>query len=76
MLSLPTRLGGSGSKIFAEISENEYKNSTRITSNLQDQILGTNNDKGKTSGEIKAEREKRNQEKLRQFLATSHEKKE
>ena len=76
MLSLPTRLGGLGLKIFAEISENEYKNSTRITSNLPDHILGTNNDEGKTRGEIKAEREKRNQEQLRQFLATSHEKKE
>ena len=73
MLSLPTRLGGLGLKIFAETAENEHKDSTRITSNLQAQILGTNNNEGKTRGEIKAEREKRNQEKLQQFLATSDE---
>ena len=74
MLSLPTRLGGLGLKIIAEVAENEYKDSTRITSNLQDQILGTNNNAGKSRGEIKAEREKRNKEKLQQFLATSEEK--
>ena len=74
MLSLPTRLGGLGLKIFAETAENEYKDSTRITSNFQAQILGTNNNKGKTRDEIKAECEKGNQEKLRQFLATSDEK--
>ena len=39
MLSLPTRLGGSDLKIFAETAENEYKDSTRITSNLQAQFL-------------------------------------
>ena len=74
MLSLPKRLGGLDLKIFAETAENEYKDSTRITSNLQVQILGTNNNEGKTRGEIKAQREKRNQEKLRQFLAISDEK--
>ena len=61
-------------KIFTEAAENECKDLTRITSNLQAQIFGTNNSEGKTRGEIKAEREKRNQEKLQQFLATSDEK--
>ena len=74
MISLPTRLGGLGLKIFAETAENEYKDSTRITSNLQAQILATNNDEGKTRGEIITERDERNQEKLWQFLATSDEK--
>ena len=74
MLSLLTCLGGLGLKIFAEITEIEHKDSTRITSNLQAQILGTNKNEGKTRGEIKADREKRNQEKLRQFLATLDEK--
>ena len=74
MLSLAIRLGGLGLKIFAEIAENEHKDSTRTTSNLQAQILQTNSNEGKTRGEIKAECEKRNQEKLRQFLATSDEK--
>ena len=64
MLSLPTRLGGLGLKIFAETAENEYKDWTKITLNLQAQILGTKNKQDKTRGEIKAEREKRNQEKL------------
>ena len=73
-LSLPTRLGGLGLKIFAETAENEYKASTRITSNLQSQILGINNNEGKPRGETKTEREKRNKETLRQFLATSDEK--
>ena len=59
MLSLRTRLGSLGLKIIAEVAENKYKDSTRITSNLQDQILGTNNNEGKSKGEIKAEREKR-----------------
>ena len=72
--SLPTRLGGLSLKIFAETAENEYKDSRRITSNLQTQTLGTNNNEGKTRGEIKAEREKTTQEKLRQFLTTSDEK--
>ena len=44
--------------------------STKMTLNLKAQILGTNNNQGKTRGEIKAERKKRNQQKLRQFLAT------
>ena len=35
MLSLAIRLGGLGLKIFAEIAENEHKDSTRTTSNLQ-----------------------------------------
>ena len=74
MLSLPAGLGGLGLKIFAETVENEYKVSTGKTSNLQTQILGANNNEGKTRGEIKVEREKRNQEKLRQFLAISNEK--
>ena len=74
ILSLPTRLGDLGLKIFTETAENQCKDLTRITSNLQAQIFGTNNSEGKTRGEIKAEREKRNQEKLQQFLATSDEK--
>ena len=37
-------------------------------------ILGTNNNEGKTRGEIKAKRKKINREKLRQFLAPSDEK--
>ena len=61
-------------KIFAETTVNEYKDSTRISSKIQVQILGITNNKGKTIGEVIAEREKRNQEKLTQFLATSHEK--
>ena len=68
MLSLATPLGGLGLKVLAE---NEYKDLTRTTSNIQAQILETNNNEGKTRGKIKAEPEKRNQEKLRQFLATS-----
>ena len=59
MISLPTRLGGLGLKIFAETAENEYKDSTRITSNLQAQILGMNNNEGKIRGETKAERNER-----------------
>ena len=74
ILSSPTRLGGLGLKIFTETAENEYKDSTKITSNLQTQILGTNNSEGKTKGEVKTERGKRNQEKLSQFLATPDEK--
>ena len=74
MLSLPTRLGGLGLKIFAETAEDAYKYSTRIASNLRAQILGTNNKEGKTRDEIKTKRERRNQQKLRQFLATSDEK--
>ena len=74
ILSLSAHLGGLGLKIFAETAGNEDKDSTVITSNLQSQILETNNNEGKTRGEIKAERGKRNQEKLRQFLATSDEK--
>ena len=60
ILPLPTRLCGLGLKFFAETAKNEYKDSTRITTN-----------EGKTTFKIKAEREKRNQEKLRQFLAAS-----
>ena len=75
MLSLATPLGGLGLKVFVETVENEYKDLTRRTSNIQAQILETNNNEGKTRSEIKAEREKRNQEKLRQFLATSDSKK-
>ena len=74
MLSLPTRLGALGLKMFAETTENEHLDSTRITANLQAQILGTNSNESRTRGEIKAEREKRNQRKLLQFLATSDEK--
>ena len=74
MLSLPKRLG-LGLKIFAETAEDAYKDSTRIASNLRAQILGTNKKKGKTRDEIKTKRERRNQQKLRQFLATSDEKK-
>ena len=74
IISLSRCLGGLGLNMFVETAENEYKDSTRITSNFQAQILGTNNNNGKTRGEIKAEREKRNQEKLRQFPGTSDEK--
>ena len=35
MFSLPTCLGGLGLKIFVGTAENEYKDSTRITSNIQ-----------------------------------------
>ena len=55
MLSLPTRLGSLDLMIFAETAENKYKDSTRITSNLQTQILGTSNNASKIGGEIKAE---------------------
>ena len=48
MFSLPTRLGGLALKFFAETTKNEYKVSTRITSNLQAQILGTNNNESST----------------------------
>ena len=72
MFSLPTRLGSLALKFFAETTKNEYKDST--TSNLQAQILGTNNNDSSTRGEIKAESDKRNQEKLQPFLATSDEK--
>ena len=75
MFSLATPLGGLGLNVFVETVENEYKDLTRRTSNIQAQILETNNNEGKTRSEIKAEREKRNQEKLRQFLATSDSKK-
>ena len=60
--------------ISAETTENEHKDSRRITSSLKAQIPETNNNEGKTRGEVKVEHEKRNQEKLRQFLATSDEK--
>ena len=65
MFSLPTRLGSLALKFFAETTKNEYKDST--TSNLQAQILGTNNNDSSTRGEIKAESDKRNQEKLQRF---------
>ena len=55
-------------KIFVETAENEYKDWTRITSNFQAQILGTNKNESRTRDEIKVERKKRNQEKLRQSL--------
>ena len=71
MHSLRTRLGDLGLEIFAETAENEYKDSTRITSNLQAQILGINNNESKTRGEVKVEREKRSPERLRQFRAIS-----
>ena len=64
MLSLVTPLGGLGLKIFAETTKNDFKNSTRITLNFQAQILEIDNKYGKTGGETKDEREKRNQEKL------------
>ena len=48
MLSSPTHLESLGLNIFGETAENEYKDSTRITSNLQAQILGTNNNEDKT----------------------------
>ena len=54
MLSLPTRLGALGLKMFAETTENEHLDSTRITANLQAQILGTNSNESRTRGEIKA----------------------
>ena len=60
MLSLPTRLGCLGLTIFTETAENEYKDLTRIMSNLQTQIIGTNNCEGKARAEIKAERKERN----------------
>ena len=69
MFSLPTRLGGLGLKIFTEVTENEYKDL-----NLQAQILETNSSECKATDETKTECGKRNQEKLRQFLATSDEK--
>ena len=74
MLSLVTPLGGLGLKIFAETTKNDFKNLTRITLNFQAQILEIDNKDGKTGGETKDEREKRNQEKLWQSLATSDEK--
>ena len=55
MLTLPTCLG-LGLKIFVEKVENKYKDSTRITPNVQAQILGTNKNEGTTRGEIKAKR--------------------
>ena len=58
MLTLPTCLG-LGLKIFVERVENKYKDSTRITSNFQAQILGTNKNEGKTRGEMKAKRGKK-----------------
>ena len=54
MLSLPTRLGALGLKMFAETTENEHLDSTRITANLQAQILGTSSNESRTRGEIKA----------------------
>ena len=76
MLSLPTRLGGMGIKIFSQTAETDFKDSSRITSNLQDQILGTNENETekKTKYQIKNEREKRNQEQLKQFLNMCDEK--
>ena len=46
-------------KIFAETAENEYKDSIRITSNLQAQILETNNNEGNARGKIRTECEKK-----------------
>ena len=51
MPSFPTHLRGLGLKIFAETSKIPYKDSKRIMSNLQVQILGSNNNEGKTRGE-------------------------
>ena len=48
MLSSLTHLESLGLNIFGETAENEYKDSARITSNLQAQILGTNNNEDKT----------------------------
>ena len=67
MFSSPTHLGGLDLKIFAETAENEYKDLTRKTSKLQAQILGINNNEGRTRGGIKAAREKINQKNYGSF---------
>ena len=41
LLALPPRLGGLGLKIFSQNAVEEYQNSTSVTVELQEQILGT-----------------------------------
>ena len=65
--NLPTRFGGLGFKIFSEIAEMDHQDS----SNLRNQILRTNDNGDKTKHQIRTNREKRNKEKLQQFVNVS-----
>ena len=72
MLSLPPRLGGLGLKVLEEEAEIYFRDSMGITSSLQNQILGSNDDsQPKTRNQLRKERDQREQEKLQRFMATS-----
>ena len=72
MMSLPTRLGGMGLKIYAETAALDHQDSMHITTSLQNQILGDDdNMMSRTKSQIKIEHGKRNQEKLKRFLKSS-----
>ena len=70
MLSLPTRLGGLGLKIFSESAEKDHEDSKHITSDLQSKILGINDGQGKTRYQVRSERVQRQQEKLPTKICT------
>ena len=74
MLSLPTHLGGLGFKIFTETEENEHKDSTRITSNLQAKIFGTNTIRARLEVKSKLNMKKEIRKSYQQFLTLSDEK--
>ena len=60
MLSLPPRLGGLGLKILEEEAEINFRDSMGITSGLQNQILGSNNDSHpKTRNQLRKEHDQR-----------------
>ena len=65
LLALPPRLGGLGLKIFSQNAVEEYQNSTSVTVELQEQILGTIIDEErKKRSQVKSERQRSQQTKL------------
>ena len=68
MLSLPPRLGGLGLKILEDEAEINFRDSMSVTINLQNQILGVNDENPKTRNQLRSERVQRDQEKLQRLL--------
>ena len=65
LLALPPRLGGLGLKIFSQNAVEEYQNSTSVTVELQEQILGTIiEEERKKKSQVKSERQRSQQTKL------------
>ena len=75
ILSLPPRLGGMGFKIFSEEATHLHRDSMSATSELQNQILGTDDDAPilKSRSAIRNERRQRNDDELQSILANSDE---